>query len=124
MPDPILKHGELLLPGYRRWARAQSCQHCRRSSPSDPHHYPTRGHSGVVFDLRISSLCRNCHLRAAGGTIRADGQRLGPIPTALQELYVYESWLLFVERGPIGEVIASMMLITDWRVRRGEAVPL
>lgn len=123
MPSAILKHGELLLPGYRAWARDQDCQHCRRGPRSDPHHYPTRGHSGVVFDLRICSLCSRCHRRAEGATVTVEGHRLGPIAPELQELYVMESWILFVERAPIAAVIDSMMAITDWRVRRGEAVP-
>lgn len=124
MRPAILKHGELVLAGYRRWARAQSCQHCRRGPRSDPHHYPTRGHTGVVFDLRICSLCSSCHRRAEGSKIAvAGGDRLGPIAPELQELYVFESWLLFVERAPWGDVEEAMVEIGAWRARRGEAVP-
>lgn len=123
MADAILKHGELILAGYRRWARAQPCQHCRRQPPSDPHHYPTRGHTGCVFDLRISSLCGRCHRRAEGTVVAVEGARLGPISTTVQEFYVYESWLLFVERAPAADVAEAIAEIIAWRSRRGEAVP-
>lgn len=123
MADPILKHGELLLPQYRSWARAQNCQHCRRGPRSDPHHYPTRGHTGCIFDLRICSLCPRCHRRAEGTTVVEGDVRLGPLSPELQAFYVAESWLLFCERADVGAVLETMTEIADWRVRRGEAVP-
>jgi hypothetical protein len=123
MTSPILKHGELVIAAYREWVATQSCSHCGRAPRSEVHHFPTRGASGVVFDLRTCPLCLECHRRAGGEIVWFGSKRLMPIDGDKQALYVAQTWQRFVERAPWDVVERVMAEVRRWRQERGEAIP-
>jgi hypothetical protein len=121
--EPILKHGELISATYREYVAAQRCAHCGREPKSEVHHFPGRGAAGVIFDLRTCPLCRECHVRAGGGSVWLGSKRLLPIDADKQTSYVAQTWQRFVERAPWAAVDQVFREIRRWREARGEMVP-
>lgn len=122
MTAPILKHGELISAAYRGFVASMNCAHCGRAPRSEVHHFPGRGASGVIFDLRTCPLCSECHRRAGGQYCVSGGLRLAPIASDLQTLYVAQTVQRFIEQAPMEVVEQVMREHKRWREARGEAV--
>ena len=66
----------------RRWRRVRRlalerddwrCTECGRVGRMEVHHVKALEHGGEPYALpNLASLCRNCHVRAHGGTVRED----------------------------------------------------
>lgn len=102
MKAPIMKRGDLISVAYLEWIRAQPCYFGSDScEDSQPHHFPTKGRSGLVNDLSVIPVCGVEHDRCHGITVVKDGVRLEPIAEALQHTAVLVTFWRFWDQAPI-----------------------
>jgi len=93
------KEGDCRCAPFIKFTRRQPCAFCGNNPPSEAHHFPGRGRSGITDDLLTAPVCRACHRRCEGE--RVNGQ--DPIPETDQILAVAANFRRFQRTATAAE---------------------
>ena len=119
----LAKSGSLVCPEMLEFGRYQCCYVCGASPPSEVHHEPSRGASGVTRDDLVIPLCRACHKAAGGERPVVNGVVREPLSRQHRYNLVRNFRLAFMDRATSAQMSAYAAARAAWREAIGQEIP-